>query len=293
MAKSKSFFGLRKGSTKTMTYSVLKGQQITKDRVTDIANPRTMDQTLQRIPFAQAVKFYKQATRGLFRFAFEDKKPLESDYNAFMRHNVKYASSVSLDNYRNSSYPSIGNYLLSAGSLPGAECFINDDKMGFYVADATTSVSTVGGLSTLILKYYPNLSAGDIVTLVSVSTRVGSNGVLSDNIPPAFNIKQFVIDESDTTALSTLNIENIASGGEACYFNTFDTDYASAFGVVFSRNTPAGLKVSDSHLIGSEIWVNILENKLTLQSREGDAYSWGATDKAILQGAVADESRIQ
>ena len=35
MAKSKSFFGLRKGSTKSHTYSTLDGQQITKDRVYD------------------------------------------------------------------------------------------------------------------------------------------------------------------------------------------------------------------------------------------------------------------
>lgn len=36
MAQSKGFFGLRKGSTKSLTFSVLDGKQITKDRVYDV-----------------------------------------------------------------------------------------------------------------------------------------------------------------------------------------------------------------------------------------------------------------
>ena len=48
MAKSNSFFGLRRGSTKTLTFSVLDGQQITKDRVTEVKNPRTEMQMSQR-----------------------------------------------------------------------------------------------------------------------------------------------------------------------------------------------------------------------------------------------------
>lgn len=60
MAKSRSFFGLRRGSTKSHTYQVLNGQQITKDRVSSVANPRTPRQNAQRIVFAtvaQAIKF--------------------------------------------------------------------------------------------------------------------------------------------------------------------------------------------------------------------------------------------
>lgn len=49
MAKSKGFFALRKGSTKSLTYSVLDGMQITKDRVYDVKNPRTESQMRQRM----------------------------------------------------------------------------------------------------------------------------------------------------------------------------------------------------------------------------------------------------
>lgn len=52
MAKSKSFFGLRTGSTKTHTYQILGGMQITKDRVEKVANPQTSAQMIQRVVFA-------------------------------------------------------------------------------------------------------------------------------------------------------------------------------------------------------------------------------------------------
>lgn len=51
MAHSKSFFGLRRGSTKSLTFQVLKGKQITKDRVDVVANPRTTLQMIQRVAF--------------------------------------------------------------------------------------------------------------------------------------------------------------------------------------------------------------------------------------------------
>lgn len=52
MAKSKSFFGLRTGSTKTHTYQILGGMQITKARVERVANPQTSAQMIQRVVFA-------------------------------------------------------------------------------------------------------------------------------------------------------------------------------------------------------------------------------------------------
>lgn len=59
MAKSKSFFGLRSGSTKSQTFAVLDGQQITKDRVTNVANPRTASQATQRMKMAAVINFFR------------------------------------------------------------------------------------------------------------------------------------------------------------------------------------------------------------------------------------------
>ena len=70
MAKSSSFFGLRKGSTKSLTFQVLRGQQITKDRVTQVSNPRSEAQMTQRalIPIVAAAR---AQLKGLVDHSFE------------------------------------------------------------------------------------------------------------------------------------------------------------------------------------------------------------------------------
>lgn len=57
MAKSSSFFGLRRGSTKSLTFQVLDGKQVTKDRVSVVANPKTSAQATQRQKLLPAVRF--------------------------------------------------------------------------------------------------------------------------------------------------------------------------------------------------------------------------------------------
>lgn len=49
MAKSKSFFGIRTGSTKSHTYQNWRGLQVTKDRVLHVSNPQTTAQMDQRL----------------------------------------------------------------------------------------------------------------------------------------------------------------------------------------------------------------------------------------------------
>ena len=70
MAKSKSFFGLRTGSTKSLTFSVYHGTQVTKDRVTRVANPRTIAQMQQRakVPLVAAAR---SVLAGLVDHSFE------------------------------------------------------------------------------------------------------------------------------------------------------------------------------------------------------------------------------
>ena len=58
MAKSKGFFGLRSGSTKNFTFSELNGQQITKERVYKVKNPRTLQQMRQRMVMASVSAGY-------------------------------------------------------------------------------------------------------------------------------------------------------------------------------------------------------------------------------------------
>ena len=95
MSKGSLFFGNASGKLGQVVLSTMKGQQIARAWQPKVANPKTSQQQLQRAKFANSVKFFKRAQQNLFKFAFEDRRKNESDYNAFMRHNV--VSSAVLD----------------------------------------------------------------------------------------------------------------------------------------------------------------------------------------------------
>ena len=72
MAKSEGYFGLRRGSTKSHTYQVSDGQQITKDRVGTPKNPRSIRQMTQRCLLATIGSAYR-AMKSVCDHSFEGK----------------------------------------------------------------------------------------------------------------------------------------------------------------------------------------------------------------------------
>lgn len=297
MAKSQSFFSLRRGSTKSMTFQVLAGQQITKDRVTEVSNPRTNGQMLQRARFATAVKFYKRAVSNFFKFAFEDKKQQESDYNAFMRYNAKLGSIVSKTDSDDIFFPAVGPFIMSNGSLPtiavkyraGSSTPTED----FYLPFDVSSAETIGNLSTQILASNSAYLAGDIITIVIVST--GINDRFENEQPdvyPVWSICQFRLDPTNTAALETLNnkdIKLIADGTEL-QINKADVldGYVAGACCIVSRNVPGGLLVSFSQMLPNLTALNYINHLADPTVLEANLVSWGTTGEAILQGSIAD-----
>lgn len=133
MAKSKSFFGLRTGSTKSLTFSVYRGTQVTKDRVTRVANPRTIAQMQQRakVPLVAAARV---ALAGLVDHSFEGVNYGQDSLQKF--------SSLNLSNgvLNVASYPPNGvsnmgcaDFIVSKGSLVNP--FVNDDANQYGAGD--------------------------------------------------------------------------------------------------------------------------------------------------------------
>lgn len=87
MARSKSFFGLRRGSTKSHTYSILNGQQITKDRVQSVSNPKTQKQQFQRAIMATVMAAYSEM-KAIEDHAFQGKKKGSENQREFMSRNL-------------------------------------------------------------------------------------------------------------------------------------------------------------------------------------------------------------
>lgn len=131
MAKSKSFFGLRTGSTKSLTFQVYRGQQITKDRVTRVANPRSTLQMEQRskLPIVAAAR---SALKGLVDHSWEGVPYGEQSLRTFSSKNLS-AGALKVYSYASPDAPSpgIAEYQVSQGSLRGFTANAEQDTVEF------------------------------------------------------------------------------------------------------------------------------------------------------------------
>lgn len=114
MAISKSFFGLRRKSTKSLTFSVLNGKQITKDRVSAVKNPKSEAQAMQRMRFA-LLSVNLAAYRPILERSVESVNYGNQSVQYIMQKNMK---NWKLQGYRKDSGFQPAEMQLAFGTLP-------------------------------------------------------------------------------------------------------------------------------------------------------------------------------
>lgn len=177
MAKSKSFFGLRTGSTKSLTFQVYRGQQITKDRVYRVSNPRTEAQMTQRalIPIVAAAR---SALKGLVDHSFEGVAYGEASLKEFSKQNLR-AGALSVTSYSPNgvSNPGFADLIVSNGSI-NVPFNIDAEEKGNYMktevkAPAFNFPATVKGASAdEIFKYLEGYARSNDVALIAPGTQL-------------------------------------------------------------------------------------------------------------------------
>lgn len=314
MSKGSLFFGRATGKLGQIVLSNVKGQQIARAWQPKVANPRTSVQQVQRAKFANAVKFYKRATQNLFKFAFEDKRKTESDYNAFMRHNVELSEVFNRKSYDNMNYPALSEWIISVGSLgeltssaydsrtisdaSGLSSPIhNPDDAYKFPEGITENTATVGHISDYF-KHDFGAMDGDFVTFVGINTNLKE---ISDepSSGPWWSITQIKIDSTDSALfLETVNKQAINNLGiditdriGAIVWKSPKSN-AVLFGVVLSRVTANGVLVSTSNLGTNEIGVNVLIASLQDAYRQQALNSWLRSSDPILKGSVVKQSNV-
>ena len=143
MAKSKSFFGLRTGSTKSLTFQVYRGQQLTKDRVYRVSTPRPEAQMKQRaiIPIVAASR---AALKGLVDHSFEGVNYGNDSLKKFSEINLRSGALV-VESYAPNGYsnPGFAHLTVSKGSLnDGGVMVATDENHSAVKYSYTTSGST-------------------------------------------------------------------------------------------------------------------------------------------------------
>lgn len=125
MAQSKSFFGLRTGSTKSLTFQIYRGQQITKDRVTRVSNPKSDAQMQQRLLIPMVAQC-RSMLSGLIDHSFEGIPYGYKSLQHFSKLNLrKGALSVTQYVPKGAKEPGVADYIISTGSLHEIACSDN------------------------------------------------------------------------------------------------------------------------------------------------------------------------
>lgn len=145
MAKSSTYFGLRRGSTKSHTFSVVDGKQITKDRVEGGKDPRTFAQMSQRCLVSTIGSAYS-ATKCICDHSFEGKSAGMPCMREFMSTNLKLIQiskeydngSFGFNRYKESAFKA-GSYVISKGALQKA--LVNAEISSVNVADKKVSLN--------------------------------------------------------------------------------------------------------------------------------------------------------
>lgn len=315
MATGNLFLGYGRGSVGDVTLSRVKGQQTARARNRRPNNPRTNKQVAQRAVFAAAVGFYKESTQAFFKFAYEDRRERESDFNAFMRYNTKRGIPAP-PQWRNTAFPYIGPWVMSSGRLSSLEVVKASGvtianqislKIGGFTP-AASGAPTLGEVSKAFIAAYPEAQNGDVVTLYGQFFSIGeeiSGQNLSKLLSPetlleaeADIVGQFIVNTASTAAFSSEAVRVVVYPSASASFLQVQSPLNLALdgsnmsmAAVLSRPSAGSLVVSRSDMVlgadaqqlyslltdtAAESWTEIVERE------------WKASGQAVLEGSLAE-----
>lgn len=170
MAKSKGFFGLRSGSTKNFTFSELNGQQITKERVYKVKNPRTLQQMRQRMVMATVSAAYSYL-KEICDHSFEGFGVGSPCMSEFMRLNLDAlkakaqndAAEIAFNAYQDKKMNPVP-VIVSQGSLSGFEPKIDGMEFSIEVEHQVKNLT-----SAELIYEAMGIKAGDLITFIIAS----------------------------------------------------------------------------------------------------------------------------
>ena len=308
MSKGSSYWGTATGKIGNTVVRVRKGVRVESAYQPNVSNPRSGGQVVQRGKFADAVGFYKRSMANFFKMAFEDKKTNETDFNAFMRHNVSrgYVYSRQMVTGGEGALPYIGKWLMSVGSLPNLT--INAEGTGklslpFVTYSATLTMGEIWGQ----LVEAGQLQNGDIMTVVRIATDADSagadeyldetlgqipgftySGILPANVPPIWRVSQYVV---DTTSVDKFADQDWVETADSKFFIDFSSmglagpSTACAAAIIISRKTSSGLLCSTTPLVWNKKGEDMMTTMATEVWLQGQRKAW-SSQNVILAGAL-------
>ena len=238
MAKSNGFFTLRRGSTKSLTFQVMDGKQITKDRVSSVANPRTSKQQWQRAIMATVMAAYS-AMKPICDHSFQGKKVPSGSQREFMR--------VNLNRLRANVSYSIGE-----GSLTPKD----------------TSVRLTGPKSNLLVQNEYIISNGSMAKSRVFNIGIGGDGLGSQRFILDFpDIRQLIPSSGNLTIGDVVDALGIEEGTQVTFcFASISSGIPS-----YTYNLDNGGSIQPSAFTYARFKFHIVDRDEVISFTQGDS----------------------
>lgn len=260
MAQSKSFFGLRKGSTKSLTFQVLNGKQITKDRVYNVKNPQTLAQMQQRALMATAVTAYSKV-KAICDHSFEGFEVGSKTMGEFIKNNLAILSNampeINVTEYKSQTFAE-NKYMISKGTLNPVNSTIQGNNVKFDTGVPISASDRItwqdiadkmgikqDGMLTFVVIYEKQclwLRIKFNKTMLNTLPTVGENGFTND-------LSELGAVEGNSLELSDIVILNKDSSGN--YFFEVKLNEKDSAGAIISERVENTWKRSTAYLNGN------------------------------------------
>lgn len=262
MAKSNSFFGLRRGSTKSLTFAVNDGMQITKDRVTEVKNPRSKAQMAQRC-LLKTISLAYSSMKSILDHSFEgipygarSMRHFQSiNFNLVKAARFASAKTIGFAKYGDST-PNLGQYVIAQGSLnqPNFHGF-TIAVQGSGISIAVSDVTTVADFATKL-----GIGLGELITICAQ--------IQSTKNAVAFAWVRFTLPSDATASLSDIKVESNLSveaafdSGVSAVLTVADFGADTAKGVLY---TAIRSKYSQNGWLRSKAVLNLVSGTLVYE----------------------------
>lgn len=268
MAKSNSFFGLRRGSTKSLTFAVNDGMQITKDRVTQVKNPRSKAQMAQRcllktisLAYSSMKSILDHSFEGVSYGALSMRHFQSINFNLVKAARFATAKTIGYAKYGDST-PNLGQYVIAQGSLnqPNFHAFTLSVQ-GSGISIAVSDVTTVADFATKL-----GIGLGELITICAQ--------IQSNKNAVAFAWVRFTLPSdaaaniSEIKVESNLYVEATYDNGVSAVVSVADFGADSAKGALY---TAIRSKYGTNGWMRSKAVLNLVTGTLTYEDEYKEA----------------------
>lgn len=215
MARLRAYGTKARGSVGAVTYYVVNGQQIAREKATEVKNPKSSAQAAQRMKMAPAQKMF-EALSGIVNHSWQGVKYRTASRQKFMSEAMKQNGGPYVVKGTTTFVP--GTYLIADGSLPEIKGKFYGGYEGFktnLLWDASTDISRADFVNKIISSN-PNFEQGDKLTfiaIIGIRTASAPTSPLSSTFYPVIRqvIMRQQLEDGETDDFEYMRDQNFGS----------------------------------------------------------------------------------